>query len=422
METRKLKIAMLSIHSCPIGELGTKDTGGMNVYIRELARELGSLGHLVDIYTRFHDPKDSQIIELQKNVRLVHLRAGKNGNIHKLAIYPHLTDFFNGLKKFEKRQSFHYDLIHTHYWMSGKVGSWVQDSWDIPHVVMFHTLGAIKNITGVGEEEPELRIATEKQLVKSCDRIIAPTEREKGELMQYYDALPETIGVVPCGVNLNLFRPLDKTNARQQLNMDPNEGIVLYVGRFSPLKGIDRLLKAMTYLQHCNPRPRLIIIGGDAHNEPEFQERQRLAKKLGIKDTVTFAGRVEQEDLPSYYSAADLLVVPSYHESFGLVALESLACGTPVVAAKVGAMETIVREGETGSVLPNATHSLLANKIETFILKAHTNTQSANSIRESVVKFCWSNIADAIVEEYRKVLNKRSFIDSNIPSEVAFQI
>ena len=207
--TGQLKIAMLSVHSCPVGELGTKDTGGMNVYIRELAQELGNRGHAIDIYTRFHNPKDRQMIALGKNVRLIHLKAGKNGDINKLAIYPHLTEFFYGLKRFKKDKGFHYDLVHTHYWMSGKVGNWIQSSWDVPHILMFHTLGAVKNITGIGEEEPELRVATEKQLMKSCDRIIASTDREKEELIRYYDASPETIGVVPCGVNLDLFQPVD---------------------------------------------------------------------------------------------------------------------------------------------------------------------------------------------------------------------
>ncbi len=418
--TRQLKIAMLSIHSCPIGELGAKDTGGMNVYIRELARKLGRRGHQIDIYTRFHNPKDSQVIELEKNVRLIHLKSGTIGNIHKLEIYPYLDEFLYEIEKFRKCQDFHYDLVHSHYWLSGRVGKWLQDSLNVPHIMMFHTLGAIKNSTGVGEEEPELRIATEKQLIKSCDRIIASTEREKHELVHFYDAFPETIEVIPCGVNLDLFQPMDKVYARQQLNMDHNEGLVLYVGRFAPLKGINRLLEAMTYLQHINRRIRLFIIGGDSHNEPEFQKLQRLTKELDLQDTVTFVGRIEQTDIPTYYSAADLLVVPSYHESFGLVALESLACGTPVVGTNVGALESIVREGETGSVLPNATPGLLANKIEEFILKAHTNKQSAFYFRESVVRFSWSNIADAMENEYEAIISQRSFIGSKIPFKAAF--
>ena len=407
-EAGHLRIAMLSIHSCPIGELGTQDTGGMNVYIRELAGELGSRGHQVDVYTRRHDPKDSQIIELDERVRLIHLRAGNNRDMHKLVIYSHLPDFSSALENFRKREGLQYDLVHSHYWLSGRVGSWAKQCWGVPHILMFHTLGAVKNVIGVGEEEPELRVATEKQLVKTCDRVIASTEREKGELIRHYGAPPETIGVVPCGVNLDLFRPVDKASARQQLGFDQKAGIVLYVGRFSPLKGIDRLLAAMTYLPH-NQAVRLVIIGGDGHNKPESQKLQRLSKELGILNAVTFAGRIEQGDLAPYYSAADVLVVPSHHESFGLVALESLACGTPVVATKVGAMEVIVREGETGCVLTSATPRLLANKIWRFVSKAREEARSADSIRASVVRFSWSNVADALIEEYRAVIRRWRF-------------
>ena len=408
MEPGHLRIAMLSIHSCPIGELGTKDTGGMNVYIREIARELGSRGHRVDVYTRLHDPRDPQIIELNENVRLIHLQAGNNGDMHKLAIYPHLPDFSCALENFTKREGLQYDLVHSHYWLSGRVGDWAKHCWDIPHVLMFHTLGAVKNAIGVGEEEPELRLTTEKRLVMTCDRIIASREMEKGELIRHYGAAAGTIGVVPCGVNLDLFRPVDRASARKKLGFDQDEGIVLYVGRFAPLKGIDRLLAAMTYLQN-NQSPRLVIVGGDGHNKPESQRLQMLSKEFAIQNAVTFGGRIEQEDLPPYYSAADVLVIPSHHESFGLVALESLACGTPVVAMNVGAMEIIVREGETGCVLKDFAPGLLANKIAEFLSKSHREARSAASIRASVVRFSWSNVAEALIEEYRAVIRRWRF-------------
>ena len=403
-----LRIAMLSVHSCPIGELGTKDTGGMNVYVRELARELGSRGHHVDIYTRRHDPKDRKMIEIAERARLIHLRVGNNGDMHKLAIYPHLPDFSSALENFTKSEGLIYDMVHSHYWLSGRVGNWAQQCWDIPHILMFHTLGAVKNGIGVGEEEPHLRVATEKHLVDTCDRIIASTEREKGELMRHYGARPETIVVVPCGVNLKMFQPQDQAMARQQLGLDQKEGIVLYVGRFSPSKGIDILLAAMTYLEH-NPAFRLVIIGGDGHHTPEFQKLVRLSRELGVQKRVIFAGRIEQENLSTYYSAADVLAVPSHHESFGLVALESLACGTPVVATKVGAMESILHEGETGCVLNKADPRLLANKIRLFVSKEHKEQRSADAIRASVVQFSWSHIADALIHEYRAVIERCKF-------------
>jgi D-inositol-3-phosphate glycosyltransferase len=397
MEEQKLNIAMLSVHSSPIGKLGTKDTGGMSVYIRELARELGSRGHRVDIYTRLSDPRCKQRSVLYENVHLIHLRAGNGGNTQKLAIYRNLCEFFQELERFRTDQGLHYDLIHSHYWLSGRVGNWAKDRWDVPHILKFHTLGAVKNVAAKREQEPALRIVTEKHLAKSCHRILAATESEKEQLMRYYGAPPETIGVVPCGVNLEHFCPADKATARQRLGVGLDESVVLYVGRFAPLKGIERLLAAMTYVQD-NQRVRLVIIGGDGHHDPEFQKLQRLSQKWGIEAAVTFAGRIEQDNLPVYYSAADVLVVPSHYESFGLVALESLACGTPVVTTKVGAMESIIREGETGHVVSNGSPRLLAKGIEAFVSGPHAT--SPDAIRASILQFSWANVAAGIIDEY----------------------
>ena len=408
VEAKQLRIAMFSIHSCPVGELGTKDTGGMNVYIRELASELGNRGHRIDIYTRIHDPNDPLVIRLNQNVRVIHLKAGKNGHMHKLAIYPYLGDFTWALEDFIVRERLQYDLIHSHYWLSGQVGRWAQERWHIPHMVMFHTLGAVKNHTGVGTAEPLLRIATEKQLVKHCDRIIAATQREKAELTRYYGAESGKMSVVPCGVNLDLFRPEEKTFARQQLGIGDNESILLYVGRFAALKGLDRLLKAMTYLKHHRDL-KLIIIGGDGDTAPGTIELQRLSSKLGIGDRVCFVGRTEQNSLPRYYSAADFLVVPSYHESFGLVALESLACGTPVVATAVGAMDSIICEGKNGCIVRDVTPLAIAKAVDDFISKPLREMESASDIRDSVRKFQWTHIADAMIAEYWSVIGDYNY-------------
>ena len=401
MEIAKLKIAMLSVHSSPVGELGTKNTGGMSVYIRELARQLGRRGHCVDIYTRLNGSGQKHIAQLYDNVRLIHLKAGDNTHMNKLALYGHLDDFFKELEEFRNRESVDYDLIHSHYWLSGRVGNWAQERWEVPHVFMFHTVGAVKNSTAGSEKEPEIRTAIEKHLAKKCDRILVATDREREHLVQHYGACPETIGVVPCGVNLNLFRPLDKAAARQQLGFAQDESIVLYVGRFAPVKGIDRLMEAIAHLQH-HQRLRLVIVGGDGSDAPESKDFRRLAGKLSIHDSVTFVGRIEQNKLPLYYSAADVLVVPSHYESFGLVALESLASGTPVVATKVGAMESILREGETGYLVSNGSPRLLAKGVERFI--SDSNGLSPHEVRASVTRYAWSNVSSAMIDEYGAVL------------------
>jgi len=415
-ETKPLSIAMFSVHSCPVGELGTKDTGGMNVYVRELAAQLGNRGHRVDIYTRVHDPDDSQVIHLNDNARVIHLKAGNNGHMHKLAIYPYLGDFTGALKNFVARRNLRYDLIHSHYWLSGQVGRWAQSRWNTPHMVMFHTLGAVKNTTGVGSKEPLLRIKTERQLVAHCDRIIAATAREKTELTRFYGAEPQKMRVVPCGVNLDLFRPVEKAYARKRLGFNGNEKIILYVGRFAALKGIDRLLKAMTHL-HDLPDLKLVIIGGDGNTAPEFIEFQRLSSELGLNDRIVFAGRLEQDELPQYYSAADLLAVPSYHESFGLVALEALACGTPVVATEVGAMDSVICEGKTGCVVADSRPPAFAGAIRDFVSKPLGEMESVDSIRASIRQFNWPNVADAMIAEYERMLGDYNF--SNMPKHAS---
>ena len=391
---------MLGIHSCPLGKVGGENTGGMSVYIRELAHELGRRGHLVDVYTRIHEPAHDEIAEIGQNVRLIHLKAGEEG-IEKLAIYYYLDDFAHNLENFRKQDGPRYDLIHSHYWLSGLTGKRLQQWWGIPHVMGFHTLGAVKNAIGIGEGEPDLRITAEKELVRDCHRIIASTMKGKKDLIDYYDASPETISVIPCGVNLDLFRPIGRETARCHLGLK-EERIILFVGRIIPLKGIDNLLKAMTYLER-KERIKLVVIGGDEHSQAEVERLKDLSRSLKIQESVIFLGLVKQEILPFFYSAANLCVVPSYYESFGLVVLESLACGTPVVATKVGGAESVIRHGETGYVIRNNDSYHLADKIA-LVLSTSNGDADVGTVRASVVNYSWSNITETILAEYRSVL------------------
>ena len=396
-----MKIAMLSVHSCPLGKLGEKNTGGMSVYIRELARELGRRGHLVDVYTRAHGSVHDRIIPFGRNTRVIHLKAGEDEEVDKLAIYPHLADFASEVERFRKENEVHYDLIHSHYWLSGWAGKWIQRQWNVAHITTFHTLGAVKNAIAIGEAEPELRLDTERELVKGCHSIVASTDSEKEDLIRYYDAPPEAISVIPGGVNLDLFRPIDRAVASRYLDFD-GEAIILYVGRIDPLKGIDNLLRAMAFLN--GRRVKLVIIGGDGQSQPEMERLRRLSRGLQIQDSVAFHGLAKQEILPYFYSAADVCVVPSYYESFGLVTLESLACGTPVVATRVGCVESVVRHGETGYVVTDNTPGRLADRIGRVLSVPNKKARSRQSIRASVSRFSWSNIADVIANEYRSVL------------------
>ena len=412
MPFSQLRICMLSAHSCPVGKLGTKDTGGMSVYIREIASELGKQGHVVDVYTRVHDPQDRQIYELGQNARLIHLRAGVDEEIHKLALYAHLPAFVNNLESFRRSTNARYDLIFSHYWLSALAGTHLQRRWRVPHVAMFHTLGAVKNSireashAALGEKEPRLRIETESDLVQDCTRIIASTGKEKRALVRHYGAPSQKISVVPCGVNLERFRVMGKAPARRRLGLDSDK-IILFVGRIDPLKGADNLIKALPHLSHI-PKLRLMIIGGGDHSQRELDQLQKLAHNLEVQNLVDFRGLIKHEDLPYFYNAADACVVPSYYESFGLVALESLACGTPVVATDVGNHKNLIREGDTGYVTKDNGPRRLAHKVALLLSRSESNTKSAQSIRGTVNNLSWSNIAAAIARDCQSMLAKHA--------------
>ena len=396
---------MLSVHSCPVGNLGAKDTGGMSVYIRELARELCSQGHTVDVFTRVHDPADPQVVELGEGARLIHIRAGQEEDIHKLALYSYLPDFACNLENYRKVNNLQYDVVFSHYWLSCWVGKYMQLWWQVPHVGMFHTLGVIKNNIGIGEEEPELRIVAETEAVRDCHRIITATHREKDEIIRLYDTESEKIGVVPCGVNMQMFQPEDKQIARQTVNLD-DEKILLFVGRIDPLKGIEQLLQALSYLKYQN-RVKLVVIGGDEDSQDAITRLQSQAQQLNVQDKVSFLGIVKQRELPAYYNAADVCVVPSHYESFGLVALESLACGTPVVATDVGEMNRIIHQDETGYVVADNNPLELAGKIDSLLSKIDNDGISASAIRKSVIGYDWANIAEAISRELYREVDKK---------------
>jgi len=401
---RPLRVAVLSIHSSPIGELGTSDTGGMSVYVRELARELGRRGHRIDIFTRERTRKADPVVQLFPGVRLVHLSGGANGHHERLGLYPHLPRFFQALEAFRSLDGIRYDLVHSHYWLSGRMGTWAQERWGVPHVVMFHTLGAVKNSVHCGEEEPEIRIAAEADVARRCDRIVAPTKRERDYIVELCGAPAQKVALIPCGVNLESFQPVDRAKARELLGMDRGEAILLYVGRFAPVKGLERLLEAMVHLRQ-HPRLRLLVVGGDGLEGSKSDRLRAKIRELGVEGAVTFAGRVDQRSLPPFYSAADLLVVPSYYESFGLVALEALACGTPVVATRVGAMESILADPEYGALVSGPDPQALAGGIDTVLVRARGAPVPRERIRASVSRYTWSSVASAISNEYASLLN-----------------
>ena len=403
MGDKNINIAMLSIHSCPVGQLGTKDTGGMSVYIREIARLMGRQGHSVDIFTRDHDPDHPKIMTLGENVRLIHLTAGDPDDLSKLSVYPHIKAYAMELDAFCKTHKMTYDIIHSHYWLSGLVGKHLQALWNKPHMIMFHTLGIIKNKLGIGKPEPELRLSHERVLAKHSHKIVAPTKTEKKYILEYLGTDENKIVTIPCGVNQDLFCPMDKQIARKELGLGQNDNVILYVGRVEPLKGLDRILQAVSRLNDKMP-VKLVVAGGDQHHTEEMQEILTLVKELKIENAVTFAGRVDQHHLPYYYNATDVLAVASLYESFGLVALEALSCGTPVVSTPVGGMKTVIQPGKTGFLTNDPSIDTLANGLNQIIgNKAYYETRS-NKIRTSVSHLSWKVVTQALLSEYRSLI------------------
>jgi D-inositol-3-phosphate glycosyltransferase len=391
---RQLKLAILSVHTCPLSKPGGKDTGGMNVYVNELAISLGKQGHSVDVFTRLQNNRRKRVIQIGENARVVHIQAGPE-KLDKLAIFNYLPEFTSNLEDFRNGNKLEYDVIFSHYWLSGVSGTTLQQIWHVPHLVMFHTLGIIKNSVGSGENEPQLRIESEKSLVNQCDRIVASTEHEKEFLLNEYDIDPEKVTVVPCGVNLERFKPKDKTEAQRKIGLKEIERVVLFVGRIERIKAIDRLIVAVSLVKNV-PDIKLLVVGGDRNSHDEVRRLKAWASGLGIEKIVHFRDSVPQSKLSDYYSAADVLVLPSYAESFGMVALEALACGTPVIANNVGDLKNIIRQGETGYVVENNMPGILAEKISLVLTQ---NTGSVDAIRASVSGYDWDIISEQIIRQ-----------------------
>lgn len=397
-------IAMISVHSSPLGKLGTQDTGGMSVYIRELSRQLGLRGHRVDIFTRGGDGHaPGEVLRMSENVRLVPLELGPEPDAPKTALYPHLFSFFHEMDRFRRQEGIAYDLIHSHYWLSGQVGRRARRAWGVPHITTFHTLGAVKNLVCGPGSEPEVRLAVERGLVAASDRVLVTSDREKENLIRLYGAEPDRVAVAPCGVDLGMFRPMDRTIARRRVGAGMDCQLVVYVGRFAPEKGLDRLLQAVARLKHIS-NLQLIVVGGDGEQDAAHRQMKEMSRACGIADRVTFKGRVDQSELPWFYSAADLLALPSSYESFGMVALEALACGTPVAATRVGAMGDLLRDARNGRLAQDVRPSSLADAIEDLLKGQAAAPRMTETIRRSVVRYDWSRVAADVLHIYNDSL------------------
>jgi len=398
----RLRIAMLSIHSSPVGVLGTHQTGGMSVYIRELAGQLGAAGHQVDIFTCDAGPTKATQIPLEPGVVLHQLNGNHGARPSVMQLHKRLPELVKRITDGSGGPDDGYDLVHSHYWISGVLGNLLQATWKVPHVTMFHTLGAVKNVLHGSALEHPTRIESERWLARCCHAMVAPTQRERDNLIHHYQADPRKIEVVPCGVNLERFRPRQRQQARRQLALKADTYVVLYVGRLARLKGIHRLLEAVARLKQLPLQ--LLIVGGDGPAAPDILHLKRLANRLGITPRVRFVGSIPQAELPTFYSAADLLVVPSRYESFGMVVLEALACGTPVLATPVGAAELLLQSPAHGEVVHTLGSDALAAGIRRRMALAHQEQPVAANVRQTVQAFDWHQVTRQILDVYARLL------------------
>ncbi|MGE2719453.1 D-inositol-3-phosphate glycosyltransferase [Mycolicibacterium celeriflavum] len=395
------RVAVLSVHTSPLAQPGTGDAGGMNVYVLQSALQMARRGVEVEIFTRATSSADQPTVRVAPGVLVRNVVAGPFEGLDKYDLPTQLCAFTAGVLRAEATyEPGYYDIVHSHYWLSGQVGWLARDRWAVPLVHTAHTLAAVKNaaLAEGDSPEPPLRAVGEQQVVDEADRLIVNTEHEARQLVSVHKADPSRIDVVHPGVDLETFTPGDRTAARAALGLDPTEQVVAFVGRIQPLKAPDVALRAAAKL----PGVRVLVAGGPSGSGLQAPDGLvRLAADLGISDRVTFLPPQSREHLVNVYRAADLVAVPSYSESFGLVAIEAQACGTPVVAAAVGGLPVAVRDGVTGTLVDGHDDGDWAHAIGDLL-------QRADSLRPAAVAhaatFSWDRTVDALLASYGRAI------------------
>jgi D-inositol-3-phosphate glycosyltransferase len=402
------RVAMLAVHTSPLARIGGPSAGGMNIYVRELARELAARGARVDIFTRQERAETPTLTVLEPGVCLIALPCGPFGNVEKISLLPHLPSFAAAVDAWAHENRRTYDLIHAHYWLSGVVGDALRCRWDVPLLMTFHTLAQAKNSVArsASENEAAQRVVTERRLMHSVDAVLAFNPQEKAEMTWYYRAEPGKVCVVPAGVDTALFRPGDRTEARRLLDVPQDDPVILFVGRIDPIKGIDVLVDALCGLRRemwLTAPPRLLLVGG-GEDEPAFDALISRAAARNLLDRITFAGSISHNDLPTYYHAADVVAVPSFYESFGLVAVEAMACGTPVVASRAGGLAFTVDDGQTGYLVPHNDPDALAERMYRVLTDAPLRACLGARATVAAQRFAWPVIASRVVHIYDQLI------------------
>ncbi len=412
------RIAMLSVHTSPLATLGGKKTGGMNVYIRALSRELGRRGIAVDVFTRRAAAEAPCVVHFAENARLVHVAVGPPTALDPLEVHPYVSAFAREVLRFAAQEGLRYDVIYSHYWLSGCVARRLRRCWGVPVVQMFHTLGAMKNRVALNAAyaEQDVRVTTEAAIMSWADRLIAATPAERAQMLWLYRADRRKIAVVPPGVDLERFRPLPKAEARAQIGVRQEGYVLLFVGRLEPLKAVDSLLQALALLRQTHPQLAeaicTLVVGGGGEAAPTDAETRRLMalrERLEVGQRVRFLGARSQEVLPAFYAAADALIVPSDYESFGMVALEAMACGTPVIASEIGGLAFLVRHGVNGFHVPTRDPSALAQRIACMLQNPTRRAELGRAARATALEYGWERIADRLLHVFDEVRRQGSW-------------
>ena len=401
---------MISLHTSPLDQPGTGDAGGMNVYVIELARRLARQGIEVDVFTRATSSALPPVVEAADGVLVRHVHAGPYEGLAKDALPGQLCVFAREVLRTEAAQPRgHYDAVHSHYWLSGQVGALARDRWGVPLVHTMHTMARVKNesLAEGDTPEPEARVIGEQQVVEAADVLVANTDIEAKQLINLYDADPGRVEVVHPGVDLDVFRPGSQAAARAALGLPADAQVVLFAGRIQPLKAPDVLLRAVAVLLERQPalRSRLVVpvVGGPSGSGLEHPESlAELAVTLGLDDVVRFVPPVAQSQLAQWYAAATLVAVPSYNESFGLVAAEAGACGTPVVAAAVGGLPTVVRHERSGLLVDTHDDTDWARALGRVLTEPGLHDRLAAGAAAQAREFSWDATAGAMLETYER--------------------
>ena len=424
------RIAFISEHASPLSALGGIDSGGQNVYVDKLAKQLSALGYDIDVFTRWEDATLSKVVDHYPGIRVIHVQAGPLSRIPKEQLLPHMKEFADEMEAFIRGGSLAYELIHANFFMSGLVATELKKRLGIPFVITFHALGKVRRQhQGGADSFPDERMAIEERLIREADRVIAECPQDLWDLRTLYGAPRNKITIIPCGHDPLEFYPIDKREARAALGLSPGEKLILQLGRMVPRKGVETVIEALALMRARGSEARLLIVGGESEQPdetatPEIGRLRLIARRYGVESAVEFAGRRSREELKYFYSAADVFVTVPWYEPFGITPLEAMACGTPVIGSDVGGVKYSVANGETGLLVPPKDPSALAGALERIFSDSTLYADMKKNGPERVKRlFTWDAVARKCIQVYERVAKRSpaSFGDALAVVDASFE-